>query len=329
MANQAMLPIIPVVNADQTNWCLHLLQQETSKAHALLDKAAERFPDFLMSFGDKRSEQWLEKFNNPFSKEISQVSDFVKRSGAIFLNVSYEWGCTSRAGPDPENKCARLIRILDWPDDGLGSNITALNINGPLGEWTSLTWPGYAGVLQAVAKGRFAAAINQGPMDLTTGFYSLDWAINRFHMWNTPHIPPSHLLRQVFETVETYAEAKQILTDTPIAAPAIFILSGLTPDESCVIERRQEEAYVIEEPVAAANSWRRSDWRGCFRGEENENRITMMGEQACCLENEFSWLKPPVLNDRTRLAMIADASTGELIAQGFEKDGPATQVLKL
>ncbi len=329
MASQATLTTIPLVEVDQADWCITLLQQETSKAHALLDRASERFPQFLMRIGDQRSEKWLRKFKNPYLSEINEISKFVGRAGATFLNVSYEWGCTSRAGPNPENTCARLIRVLDWPDDGLGSNIVALRINGPLGEWTSLTWPGYTGVLQAVAKGRFAAAINQGPMDLTTGFYSLDWAINRFHMWNTPHIPPSHLLRQVFETVETYTEAKQILTETPIAAPAIFILSGMTPEESCIIERRQEEAHVIEEPVAAANSWHRSDWKGCFRGEENENRISMMGKQACCLENEFSWLKPPVLNDRTRLAMIADASTGELIAQGYEKDGPVTQILRL
>ena len=322
------LPQIPVIDLNE-NWCFESLLQETDRAHALLDGAAGRYPDFILKLGDMRSRSWLDKCGNPYLEEIDQIADHIERPGVHFLNVSYEWGCTSKAAPDPENKCARLIRVLDWPDKGLGEHIIALRIQSPLGEWLSLTWPGYVGVLQAVAKGRFAIGLNQGPMDLTTGFYFIDWLINRYRVWRTTHMAPPHLLRYVFENAPTYEEAKRILTEVPIATPAIFVISGIHPEESCVIERRQEEAYVLEGPTAAANSWRKEGWHGCFRGEENENRISMMDEQACCFKQDFSWLKPPVLNERTRLAMIADASTGSLIAQGFEADGPATQILKL
>jgi hypothetical protein len=43
----------------------------------------------------------------------------------------------------------------------------------------------------------------------------------------------------------------------------------------------------------------------------------------------FGWLRPPVLNSLTRLAMVADAAEGRILAQGFEKEVPATAPLDL
>ncbi|MGH1353024.1 MAG: hypothetical protein ACRBBN_19790 [Methyloligellaceae bacterium] len=324
----SLLPQIPVIDAGE-NWCLETLKQETERAHTLIGGASKRYPELLLKFGDRRSRNWLLKNNNPYLEEIDQVSDYMGRSGAHFLNVSYEWGCTSKAAPDPQCKSSRLIRVLDWPDKGLGSQIIALRIPNPHGEWISLTWPGYSGVLQAVAKGRFAIGLNQAPMESTTGIFLVDWLINRHRVWHNNFLPPSHLLRFVFENARNYEEAKHILTVTPVATSAIFIISGLTPDEACVIERRPEQSHILEGPNAAANSWQKLEWTGNSRGEDNENRASMMDKQLCCLEQDFSWLQAPVLNERTRLALIADASTGEIMAQGFEADGPATEILRL
>ncbi len=322
------LPQIPVIEASE-DWCLETLKKEPARTRVLIEGAAKRYPEFVLRYGDKRSRNWLLKNNNPYLKEIDQLSEHLGRPGAHFLNVSYEWGCTSKAAPDPHNKSSRLIRILDWPDKGLGSQVIALRIPNPLGEWISLTWPGYSGVLQAVAKGRFAIGLNQGPMEGTTGIFLIDWLINRHKVWKNNFLPPAHLLRFVFENAQNYHEAKHLLTVTPIATPAIFIISGIKPDEACVIERKTEQAHTLEGPNVAANTWQKLDWGGNFRGEENESRASMMDRQKCCLEQDFSWLQPPVLNERTRLALIADASTGEIMAQGFEADGPATSILRL
>lgn len=43
----------------------------------------------------------------------------------------------------------------------------------------------------------------------------------------------------------------------------------------------------------------------------------------------FSWLIPPILNHFTRVAFVANAATGLLMAQGWESDGPATQIFTL
>ena len=319
---------IPIINIEN-NWPLKSLELHPERANALLDNASDRYPDFVLKFGDSISKKWLQNNNNPYLEEITQVATKLERPGAYFLNINYEWGCTCQAGLDPETQIPRLIRVLDWPDKGLGQNIIAAKIQNHLGSWVSLTWPGFTGVLQAVAKGRFAAALNQAPMDIPTGWYLLDWMINRVRVWNTSHIPPAHLLRKVFETAKTYKEAKDILTSTPIAAPTIYVLTGMKPDEACVIERRQEEAFILEGPVCAANSWQNTNWKGCFRGEENAERIKMMTKQPGGNIQDFSWLKPPVLNTRTRLAMVTDAQSGQVMAQGYEADGPATKILKL
>ena len=41
------------------------------------------------------------------------------------------------------------------------------------------------------------------------------------------------------------------------------------------------------------------------------------------------WLTRPILNWNTRLAMVADAREGRLVAQGYETTGPATAPLEL
>ena len=46
-------------------------------------------------------------------------------------------------------------------------------------------------------------------------------------------------------------------------------------------------------------------------------------------DTDFDWLTPPILNDNTRLAMVADAKEGRIIARGYEKSGPATATLDM
>ena len=51
------------------------------------------------------------------------------------------------------------------------------------------------------------------------------------------------------------------------------------------------------------------------------------------LDPSFAWMKRPILNWNTRLAMIADAAEGRLVARGYEVVGhtaaPATVSLEL
>lgn len=321
-----VLPAIPIVDVG-VDWPFETLDREFDRLNALLDEAG-RIPELAVRMADAVSRRWLKRWHEPYLAEIDRIAARVGRPGAYFLNVSYEWGCTSSAVSSPDGSSARLMRVLDWPDRGLGRYVIAAQVSGNAGRWLTLTWPGYTGVLQAMAPGRFSAAVNQAPMEQPVGSLPLDWLLNRAQVWRQPHLTPAHLLRQVFERARSFGEAKAMLTETPIALPAIYILAGLAATETCVIERKPEDARVIDGSACAANDWQSNAWSGRPRGTDNAARRHRIRAAVPSMNPAFGWLQPPILNSRTRLALVADATLGTIIAQGYEPEGAATAVLR-
>lgn len=320
------LPAIPLLDVGP-DFAVETLRLEMQRAHRLLDSATRHVPRRALASLDAVSRRWLAKWDNAHLAEIDRVAEILQRPGAYFLSVNYEWGCTCRVAPAPDGRSARLVRVLDWRTPGLGENILAARVAGPAGPFVTLTWPGYTGVLQAVAPGRFAAALNQAPMRKAIGYYYLDWAANRRRVWHMPHDTPSHVLRRAFEQAGSYAEAKRLLIETPVSSPAIYSLAGTRAGDTCVIERRETDARVHEGAQCAANHWQAFGWHGHARGLDSGGRACRMAAVPTALESDFTWLKAPILNDRTRLVMIADATSGRFVAQGYEDGHPATQAL--
>jgi len=330
----ASIPYIDIRGGTQ----LDLLDAHLRGARDLMAAATRTFGPLgelaskaALPLGDRVSCRWLARNNNPYLDEIHAIADRVKRDGVYFLNVCFEWGCTSGvwqtdAGP-------LLRRVLDWPFPALGENIVVAHQTGPAGDFLNATWPGVTGVYQASAPGRFAAAINQAPMREHGAGFALDWLQARVATGKTDAIPPSHLLRQVFETARSYDEAKQRLCDTPLAVPAIFILAGIENGEGCVIERTETQFAVRE----------MSDGRVCATNhfeEAFEDRgmgwrprpIDSAGRLSCAnmLDGEDdAWFKPPVANINSRLAMTANAATGTVEVLGTEGVDAVTGVFRL
>lgn len=319
---------IPVLDCGP-DFPLQTLTTYLDRAHDLLDLATARVPKSALRQLDRVSRAWLVKWNNAHLTEIDAVAQALDRPGAYFFSVNYEWGCTCRVAPCVDGVSAQLIRVLDWKTPGLGRNIVAARVQAPAGRYVTLTWPGYTGVLTAVAPGRFAVALNQAPMRKAVGFYYLDWAANRRRVWNMPHPTPAHLLRSVCDEAGSFAEAVRRLSNEPISTPAIFSIAGTVADNTAVIERSETEARVHGGAQVAANHWQAPGWTGHARGGDSPGRADMLRGVAAGLEGDFGWLRPPVFNPRTRLAMVADARLGRLAAQGFEEQGPATQILTL
>ena len=210
---------------------------------------------------------------------------------------------------------------------------------GPAGEFYNVTWPGFAGVLTAMAPDRFAGCINQAPLWRRTRrpwLRPYDMAANAVATWSLRHIPPNQLLRQVFETCATYAEAKQRLETTPIARPAIYTLAGCEPGERCVIERTEEDHLTRVEETSAANDWLvpRPSWEARVGGDQlftsapsvvgGNSRIRRAAIAAWNEQFEpqaFGWVVPPVLNPFTRIAVEMCAAEGILRVMGYEKMG--------
>lgn len=289
----------------------------------------------ILPFIDKRSHKWLIRTHNPFLHEIETFDSILGMRGVFSLNLSYEWGCTS--GAYRNEGTIGMMRILDWPFPSLGKNILVVLQNGKAGDFYNITWPGISGIFNAFAPARFCAALNLAPMRRHSRFLPFDWLRNRKIMHRQAGLPPAHLLRQVFEHAKDYNAAKEMLSNAPLAVPAIFTLTGLEAGEGCIIERLENSVEIreigAEQQVVASNQ---------FQGSQAENMkprpfLDSPGRwrQACDLQghevmqDNFSWLRPPMLNKFTRLCMIADAATGRLSVQGFEGVTTATEIFNL
>lgn len=152
----------------------------------------------------------------------------IDRRDLILANLTYELspGCTAVAFNLPRGGGVCHCRNMDWPLVGIGPHSVEINYEGAAGPFSTLGWPGYIGALSGIGPKRFSATINQAPKG---GIPSLQW-------------PASFALRWNFENSYTYAEAVQDLMDTPLSAPALFMVAGTEPDEATVIEHAGEEA---------------------------------------------------------------------------------------
>lgn len=317
-----------------------LVRMYPDKVTALLDASTRTFglasrmtSFFALPYADYRSHKWLSKNNNPFLFEIESIADIVDQPGVYALNLSYEWGCTG--GAYRSETGVSMLRVLDWPFPEMGQHVVIALHSGKAGDYYNVTWPGFTGMLNGMAPNRFCAAINQAPMRKHGSPYVVDWLKNRMITDQEHGLPPTHLLRMVFERAKNYDEAKEMLSDTRVALPSIFMLSGTKAGEGCIIERLENTAEVIElgarQQLPAANHFTSSlttvgdGWRP--RTEDSHLRYKQAEE---ILGHEldaphFEWLRGPIISHLTRLCCACDASSGKLVVQGYEGVSAVTE----
>jgi len=323
---------------------IDLLRSYPDRAQALV-KAARRTYGKLsyaasalaLPIADKKSHAWLKRTCDPYLYEIETFAEILGVPGIYALNLSYEWGCTSGAYPTDET--VSLLRVLDWPFPELGRHVMVVLQRGRAGEFYNITWPALSGVYTGMAPRRFSAALNQAPMRGHHLTYFGDWLQNRRQVRHELGLPPAHLLRQVFEQAESYEAAREILAKTPLAMPAIFILSGVRPGDGCIIERLEHEVEITDlgasQQASASNHFNSrlaavgKGWRP--RAQDSQGRW----RQSCSLhghdleQGNFDWLQSPMVNPFTRVAVVADAASGRLMVQGFEGATRVTELFNL
>lgn len=304
-----------------------LAEAEIERASVLLEIGRSTYGPAMVAVADRLSRRWLARTDNPYREEIDAIAGLLKKSGSHLLNLSFEWGCTTAIAADPSGPGFRMLRTLDWPLEGIGRHLVAARHATPYGPYDNLTWPGFTGIVTASAPGRFAAALNQPPMRRRGLPFLADWLLNRAGQWRNGGLPPVHLLRATFEQCATYEEARARLVSIPLCSPAIFGLCGLR--EGCVIERTETAAVVHEAPVCATNHWQAASFQGQARSMDSHERHVQMSQCLAGRPDGLDWLKPPILNHTTRMALVANPGQGSILVQGFEADGPATEPLEL
>lgn len=319
-------PVIPIVHLGAS------LPEALAYTHAesaaeLVAAARRMLPGPLLPALDRLSRRWAARSDNPYREEVARLSARIG-AGAWFMNFCFEWGCTTGVAPDPAGPGMRMLRTLDWPFHGVGRHVLVARHVGPAGCFYNITWPGFVGVVTAMAPGRFALAINQAPL-VRRGYLPLagDWVANRVQVFRSRHLPPVHVARQAMERCRTYAEAREFLETVPLALPAFFTLAGAGAREGCVIERTETRAWVHPAPAAVANHWLTQGLRGTPRGADSRRRHRLMSGLSRLPCEGFDWLVEPILNRFTRLSVAANPGSGALMVQGWEADGPATEIL--
>ena len=333
------LPAIPVIDLRDGGPVRHA-ERNPAAARALRDACLAFFPRAAMPLIptlDAISRRWLGRSRSPYLGEIARIAQALGFSGVWLLNASYQWGCTARASD--EDGVPWLLRTLDWPFHGLGRHLEVARMQGVAGEFFNVTWPGYVGALTALAPARFAACVNQAPMRRRTTHRWLrgfDFARNAYAVWRSDDLmPPDQLLRQSFELCGDFAAARRMLESVPVSRPVIYVLVGCAAGERCVIERTERSFVTRENDTSAANDWlpRRPGWEGrigtrrfltdSFADAANYSRArreSLVGWTGPCATSGFDWVREPVLNPYTRLAVAMCPARGVLRAIGYEAD---------
>ncbi len=123
--------------------------------------------------------------------------------------------------------------------------------------------------------------------------------------------------------------ALTMLEATPVTTPVIFTLAGVKAGETATIERLPTEHATIQDAFAA------NEWRAVARTQkhyaafENNARLEAMRSAHSGWDADFAWVRWPILNPDTRLALMGNPFTGEITARGYEGGAPATRTLIL
>ncbi|HEX8810043.1 MAG TPA: hypothetical protein VF760_13735 [Xanthobacteraceae bacterium] len=331
------LPAIPLIDLRDGGPVRHA-ERNPTPARALRDACLAFFPRAIRLFVpalDLISRRWLKRSRSPYLPEIARIAEALGFSGVWLLNASYQWGCTARASD--EDGVPWLLRTLDWPFHGLGRHVEVARLHGVAGDFFSITWPGYVGALTALAPSRFAACVNQAPMRRRTTHRWLrgyDFVRNAYAVWRSNGLmPPDQLLRQTCELCADFAAARRMLEATPVSRPVIYVLVGCAAGERCVIERTETGFITRENDTSAANDWLpcRPGWEGrigtrrfltdSFADAANYSharRESLVGWTGTCAAPSFAWVREPILNPYTRLAVAMCPARGVLRAIGYE-----------
>jgi hypothetical protein len=332
---------IPVIDVREGGPVRHAIAH-SARGQALRDDCLTIFPPpirRLLPIMDMLSRRWLKRSRSPYVADVEAIAATLGVPAVWFLNGAYEWGCTAAARD--EHGSPWLVRTLDWPFAGLGRHVDIARMRGPAGDFLSVTWAGYVGMLTGLASGRFAAAINQAPLWRRTRrpwLRPFDLAANGLHTWSVRFCPPAHLLREVFETCRDFGEAKHRLETVPLARPAIFLLIGCERGERCVIERTEESARSRTDDTSCANDWQFSTepWEARIStqlllkssyeeaaAKSRARRDALTSWQQPFSNASFAWVKPPVLNPMTRIAVEMSAADATLRVVGYEQEQTA------
>ncbi len=205
------------------------------------DEGYEHVPSFLKTILGGVVSLGYKLYDGRYQGELRAWADALGRpmGDIVLMNCSYEmshasaelmaFGCTAGIRWAPKMGLVH-VRNLDWPLNNIGLTTRLFEFKKGKRSFFSVGISGYTGVLSGMLPGAYSATINWAPPN---GYPKFDFG-------------PSFLLREVFETCDTYGCAVDVLANTPLSTPVFFTVCGAKRGEACVIERTHGEAVITE-----------------------------------------------------------------------------------
>lgn len=203
----------------------------------------------------------------PFDEELRGMAEAsgLEQGKIALLNVFYEifTVCTSIVAQDKSGKLFHGrnldfglflgwdVKTHNWKIPELLRPLVANLVFKRSGKvvFKGVNFIGYVGILTAIKPQTFTMTMNER-FQLDGGFVGIaEWLMGRRKgQWM------GFLTRSVMENATSFAEAKKMLTDTEMLAPAYFILGGNSSGEAVIITRGRTDANTLK-----FGNWTR-DW---------------------------------------------------------------------
>uniref|UniRef100_A0A8C7YYK3 Acid ceramidase n=1 Tax=Oryzias sinensis TaxID=183150 RepID=A0A8C7YYK3_9TELE len=205
---------------------------------------------------------------SPFSEEIKGIADAsgVPLGEVVLFNIFYEvfTVCTSVVAEDSKGNLLHGRNLdfglfLGWDVKNKSWTISeklkplVVNLDFKKNNQTvfkSTNFAGYVGMLTGIKPHMFTLTMNER-FSLDGGYIGiLEWILGqRDGMWM------SFLTRTVLEKANSYEEAKKLLAETKLLAPAYFILGGNQTGQGCIITRSRTLSIDVLEIDPKLDRW--------------------------------------------------------------------------
>jgi acid ceramidase len=277
----------------------------------------------------------VETFPMPFKDELKGLSKATGLNlGEVALyNIFYEvfTVCTSIVAQSP-NGTLYHARNLDfglfmgWDPQNHTWQVTEalrpaiVNLDWQKNGKTlfkSVNYAGYIGILTAVKKDAFTLTMNER-FNADGGYIGiLKWLLgDRTGNWM------SFLTRHTMEDATSYKEAKDLLSSSPMLAPAYFIVGGKKAGEASIITRSRASAVDVWDIGTRNSSWyiletNYDNWKEPFflddRRTPAHKCMKEMGQQKVGFATLYDVLSSkPVLNKLTTYTALLQVNSGEM-----------------
>uniref|UniRef100_A0A8C4IIX5 Acid ceramidase n=1 Tax=Dicentrarchus labrax TaxID=13489 RepID=A0A8C4IIX5_DICLA len=287
-------------------------------------------------FSDVLQPLMADTLPNPFSDEIKGIATAsgIPLGEVVLFNIFYEvfTVCTSIVAEDDKGNLIHGRNLdfglfMGWDVKNkswiISEKLKPLVVNLDFKRnnqtvFKSTNFAGYVGMLTGIKPHMFTLTMNER-FSLDGGYIGiLEWILGkRDGMWM------SFLTRSVLENANSYEEAKALLAQTKLLAPAYFILGGNRTGQGCIITRSRlidlklGRWYVLEtnydhwkEPLFLDD--RRTPGMKCMNQTTQKN-IT--------LKTMYDVLSTkPVLNKLTTYTTLMQVSEGKL--ESYIRDCP-------